>query len=301
MMTVQEWIEAYIDLLRPELAPRTIEQYADLARRYILPAVGKMPLDALRPLAVAQLLAPVSAVHPRTAQLVHRLLSAACKRAVAYGLLPVSPMEAIAAPRHRRAAPRWLDAETARALLTRTVGSRWHIAWSLALCLGLRRGELAGLRWGDVDLDRRQLVVAQQIQLIDGHLVSCPPKSEAGKRQLPLPPSLAAELAMWRRTQRAPIGPDCYVLSCHADGGPVTPAAIGHALKRDMEKAGLAPINLHGLRHTMATMAVAQGVHLRVLQALLGHSSISITADTYSHILPSTLQTALETIDQALV
>lgn len=295
-MTVEEWLTAYLGLRAPELAPRTLEQYTDLATRYIVPALGAIPLEDLRPLAIAQLLAPISAQHPRTAQLVHRLLSTALRCAVAYGLIAASPAAAVAAPRHRRADPRWLDADTARALLTRTIGSRWHIAWSLALCLGLRRGELAGLRWGDVDLDKRLLTVSQQIQLIGGRIVTGPPKSDAGLRSLPLPPSLAAELAMWRRAQRAPIGADSYVLSCHADGGPVTPAAIGRALARDMRRAGLEPINLHGLRHTMATMAVAQGVHLRVLQGLLGHANISITADTYSHILPSALRNAVDTI-----
>lgn len=300
-MTVEEWMTAYLALRAPDLAPRTLEQYQDLTTRYIVPAIGAIPLEDLRPLAIAQLLAPISAQHPRSAQLVHRLLSTALRCAVAYGLIEVSPVAAVAAPRHRRADPRWLDADTARALLTRTVGSRWHIAWSLALCLGLRRGELAGLRWGDIDLDKRLLTVSQQVQIVGGRIVTGPPKSDAGLRSLPLPASLSAELAMWRRAQRAPIGPDSYVLSCHADGGPVTPAAIGRALARDMERAGLEPINLHGLRHTMATMAVAQGVHLRVLQELLGHASINITADTYSHILPSALRNAVDTISDSVL
>lgn len=300
-MTVSEWVEAYLDLRRPELAPRTLEQYADLVNRYIVPALGPLPLADLSSLAVAKLVANVQANHPRTAQLVHRFLSAACKRAVAYGLLAANPVAAVAAPRHRRADPRWLDAEGVHALLSRTVGSRWHIAWSLALCLGLRRGELAGLKWRDVDLDKRLLTVSQQVQLIGGRIVTGPPKSDAGLRSLPLPASLSAELAMWRRAQRAPIGPECYVLSCHADGGPVTPGALNHALARDMQRAGLEPINLHGLRHTMATMAVAQGVHLRVLQALLGHANISITADTYSHIVPSALRDAVDAINEIML
>lgn len=300
-MTVEEWMTAYLALRSGDLAPRTLEQYTDLATRYIVPALGAIPLEDLRPLAIAQLLAPISAQHPRSAQLVHRLLSTALRCAVAYGLIAASPAAAVAAPRHRRADPRWLDADTARALLTRTVSSRWHIAWSLALCLGLRRGELAGLKWRDVDLDKRLLTVSQQVQLIGGRIVTGPPKSDAGLRSLPLPASLSAELAMWRRAQRAPIGPECYVLSCHADGGPVTPGALNHALARDMQRAGLPAINLHGLRHTMATMAVAQGVHLRVLQALLGHANISITADTYSHIVPSALRDAVDAINEIML
>lgn len=300
-MTVSEWLPAYLDLRRPELAARTMEQYTDLVNRYIVPAIGAVPLEDLRPLAVAQLLAPISAQHPRTAQLVHRFLSAACKRAVSYGLIASNPAAAVAAPRHRRSSPRWLDADAARALLARSVGSRWHVAWSLALCLGLRRGELAGVRWSDIDMTKRIIIISQQIQTIGGKLAACPPKSEAGKRVIPLPSSLAAELAMWRRVQCAPVGKDSYVLSCHADGSPVTPGAINHALRRDMLRAGLEPINLHGLRHTMATMAVAQGVHLRILQELLGHANISITADTYSHILPSSLQKAVDAINDAML
>lgn len=300
-MTVEEWMTAYLALRSGDLAPRTLEQYQDLTARYIVPNIGRIPLEDLRPLAIAQLLAPISAHHPRTAQLVHRLLACALKCAVAYGLIDTSPAAAVAAPRHRRADPRWLDADTARALLARTAGSRWHIAWSLALCLGLRRGELAGLRWGDVDLDKRLLVVSQQAQTVGGKVAICPPKSDAGARSIPLPPSLAAELAMWRRVQHAPISPQTYVLSCHPDGSPVTPGALNHALRRDMLRAGLPAINLHGLRHTMATMAVAQGIHLRVLQALLGHASITITADTYSHILPSTLKTAVDTISKTMI
>lgn len=177
------------------------------------------------------------------------------------------------------------------------------LAWQLALCCGLRRGELAGLRWSDVDQAGGLIRVRNQRQRVGGCLIDAPPKSASGCRDIPIPPSL---LPLFERQQllqsanalligAAPV----YVVS--PDGLPIAPEALNRALAADISAAGVRPINLHGLRHSMATLAVSLGVSMRVLQQLLGHADYSTTAGTYAHVLHTAETAAMDKIAQSVL
>ena len=167
----------------------------------------------------------------------------------------------------------------------------------------MRRGELAGLRWSDVDQACGLLHIRNQRQRVGGRLIDAPPKSAAGCRDLPIPPGLLPLLARQQLLQEAEavlIGvPPVYV--CSPDGSAIAPEALNRALAADVAAAGVRPINLHGLRHSMASLAVSLGVSMRVLQGLLGHSSFAVTAGTYAHVLHKDEAEAMDKIARFVV
>lgn len=305
-MTLAEFLTEWIDLRSPSLAPRTVECYRDLLRLHIAPTIGAVPLRSLSAAAVSSLLSSLIATgRSRTAQLVFVVLRAALRSAVACGLLRRSPMERIMPPRHSRSQPRWWTPDELRAFIAACSESPYLVAWQLALCCGLRRGELAGLRWADVDRPAMVLHIRNQRQPISGcGVIDAPPKSASSVRDIPLPPALLDLLDRHRATQDVLSAMNDkskprYVVS--RDGSPINPHRLNHALADDIARAGVRPINLHGLRHSMATLAVSLGVSMRVLQTLLGHSSYATTANIYTHVLQTDQAAAVDKISRSVV
>ena len=254
------------------LRPRTLESYRSLLRLHIAPALGTMELDALTPVAVMEALAPLCASgKSRTAELVYILLRAALGDGLRLRHVAANPMDAVMRPRHRQTRPSpWGPEEIQRYIIgIRTDPHR--IAWLLALQCGLRRGEICGLRWSDIDLRGRMFHVSnQRVRLDDGRIVDQPPKTESGDRFVPLPDGL---LRILRGAYR--LG-DGYV-------EPLTPGALDAAHRRTVRRLGLPRLTLHGLRHTMATQALRNGASMRALQQVLGHADYRTTAMIYAH------------------
>lgn len=298
---VNEWLSDWVSLRSCALAARTVESYRDLIARYIAPALGGLDLAALGAADMQRLIASICAAgHVRTAQLVLVLIRAACRDAVMAGYLAADPTARVLRPRHVRADPRFMTADQMQIFAHWCIGAPWGHAWLLAMLCGLRRGELAGLRWSDVDLTAGVLHIRNQRQRIAGRgVIDCPPKSAAGRRDIPLPADLGRLLALVKRRQAAQ-GTVCgfsavYVVS-YTDNRPIDPHALNAALSRDLTAAALPPINLHGLRHSMATAAVSAGVSIKVLQSLLGHANYATTADIYAHVLPDDRKIAIDAV-----
>lgn len=300
-MLVETWLSDWVSLRSCALAARTVESYRDLIARYIAPALGGLDLAALAAADVQRLIASICAAgHVRTAQLVLVLIRAACRDAVIAGYLAADPTARVLRPRHVRADPRFMAADQMHALARWCIGAPWGHAWLLAMLCGLRRGELAGLRWSDVDLAAGVLHIRNQRQRISGKgVIDCPPKSAAGRRDIPLPADLGRLLTLVKRRQAAQAAvcgfSAVYVVS-YTDNRPIDPHALNAALSRDLAAAGLPPINLHGLRHSMATAAVGAGVPIKVLQTLLGHANFATTADIYAHVLPNDRKIAIDAV-----
>ena len=264
-MEVSQWLSCWVSLRASGLAPRTLESYRDLIARYIAPAFGSVALEDLSPAAIQSLLAEICDLgHSRTAQLCYVLLHAALAAAARQGLLAHNPLDLVMRPRHTRSDARYWSADEMRAFALYCGAARWGHAWLLAMLCGLRRGELAGLRWSDVDLTAGVLHIRNQRQRITGRgVIDCPPKSAAGRRDIPLPADLGRLLTLVKRRQAAQAAvcgfSAVYVVS-YTDNRPIDPHALNAALSRDLAAASLTPINLHGLRHSMATAAVAAHV-----------------------------------------
>lgn len=272
MQTVREYLTQWTELRTAARKPRTIAREQELIRLHIAPNLGNMPLRKLRGQDVALLIASIAqGGHTRTAEQVYVYLRTALPRRI---------MEHVQRPRHEAADKRILTPEEQRQLLPYVLADPRALELLLAWTMGLRRGEILGLRWADVDLAARIIHVRCQRQRIAGKLQECSPKSKAGKRDLPIPGTLMPILRA-----RARIGG--YVASCAETG-------LRGALVRCCALAGVPCVTLHGLRHTMATNATRAGVGLRVLQQELGHADAATTARVYAHTDMHMLADAIE-------
>lgn len=276
--TVAQYLSSWIDLRAPSLAPSTVSGYRRCLRLHIAPVAGAVPLADLSPAHVMATLAPLCAEgHTRQAQLVRILLRCALADAVRMQLLAANPADAVRPPVHRQQPIAYWSREQISAFLASQRFSSLNHVWLLALLCGLRRGELLGLRWSDVDLRAGVATVCNQRMVVDRVCIDRPPKSAAGRRSLPLPAPVVEALRRERRRSRS-----LYVLS-HPDGSPYSPQQLRHALDAACAESNLPRLHIHGLRHSMATAALEAGVDIKVLQSLLGHAHMSTTADTYLH------------------
>lgn len=296
-MTMEEWSTRWLRTQR--IKPRTIESYQALIRHYILPTLGRIDLAELSAEAIqVAIAAPLAAGHGRTAEQVYTLLVQLCRAAVRAGHIERSPMDAILRPYHVPTPTAWWAPEdAARFLRLRQLTLDPHlVVWVLALCCGLRRGELCGLQWQDIDLQQCTIrVTRQRITLADGRTVIAPPKSRSSARTLAIP----ATLATWLAEQRPPHGG--YVAVSSRAGTPITPSGLDSAWRRAVRDSGLPPITLHGCRHTCGAAAVRAGVAMRVLQDIMGHNTETVTAQIYAHVDTRAQRAALDSITALMI
>lgn len=296
-MQTKDYLKEWTESRAYALAPRTIDSYRCTIRLHITPQIGSVDLTQLTPLQIERTISALCAQgKTRSALMVYQLLRTSLQDALRLGLISTNPMITVMRPRHHAQMRRWLETEELDAYLNAVLRDPHRTAWLLALCCGLRRGEIVGLRWGDVDLNRRMLHIRnQRIQLASGQIIDAPPKSASGERDIPLPDELL-QLFRAAPTHR----PSEYVIH-KSDGQPITPNGLDKAHRQMIRLHGLPPVTPHGIRHTMATQAVGQGVHMRVLQQLLGHASYSTTANIYAHVDHSAAAAAVDKITRKML
>lgn len=288
---------------RLQLRPKTRAGYATVVRCYLQPGLGVVPLRDLRPQDIQDLYARLQArgLAAATVHQVHRVLRRALRMAVQWGLLARSPMDGVEAPPAGR--PRvgyWLP-EQVRAFLAAVRDHRWHSLYAVAACTGARQGELLGLRWEDVDLERRTVSFRRSVQPVAGlGIVEEPVKTAAGARRVHLAP-LAWEALVEHRGRllaegRQPVG---YVWST-ASGRPISARNLVRHFRQVAERLGLPPIRFHDLRHTAATLLLLEGVPDRVVAELLGHADPALTKRVYQHVVPRLTELAASALDRLL-
>jgi integrase len=221
------------------------------------------------------------------------------KKAVQWGLMGRNPTEAVSVPRAERTEMQTLSEDQVKELFAVTRGEALHGLWVLLATTGLRLGEALGLKWEDVDLAKGRLMVLRALQRQRGSgLVLVEPKTRKSRRTVYFPVGTGAALREHRSRQlelKLKLGPswqDNDFVFCRDDGSAVDPSGLPEKLHRVLRKAGLPQIRVHDLRHTAATLHLARGENPKVVQELLGHSNISITMDTYSHVTPVMHQAA---------
>jgi integrase len=283
------YLARWLDVL--DVQPRTLEGYTQIVRDSIVPALGDIRLDALRaPDVIAWVKAEQTRYSPTT--VAHHLacLRAALNQAVAWELIPASPARSplVKGPSVKRREYRILTDDEARAFLRHVEGDPLEALWIMAVHLGMRSGELRGLRWQDVDLDAGTLTVNQ---VVTRHGFG-PPKTPQSRRLLPLP-ARAGVLLAERRAKVRVLRLDGLIFA-DVHQRPITDAWLVRRFQLRLREAGLPRVRLHDLRHAAATRLIQSGANLAYVQRILGHSTITTTIGIYGHIEEREVRDALE-------
>jgi integrase len=229
----------------------------------------------------------------KTVRYVHTMLRRALRDAVADGQVVRNVAAQARPPRPRRVEMHTWTAAEVGTFLASVREDRLYAAWLLLATLGLRRGELLGLRWLDVDLTSGRIAIRQTLVMVDGKPAMAEPKTAKGRRSLTLAPQVLEAVRSHRAHQAAERlswgadYTDSGLVITTEDGRPMHPESLSGLFVRQATRAGLPQIRLHDLRHSVASILLAQGVHPKVVSEQLGHATIALTLDTYSHVIPS--------------
>jgi integrase len=294
-MTVADHLRTWLAGL--DRKPATLEAYRRVVERHLVPALGRLRMQHLTPpqiKAAYRALQDDKGLSPTTVQLVHQVLSKALSDAVDDGLLGANPAGKVRAPARDTPEMHTWSREQASAFLRHVEGERLAAMWRLFLTAGMRRGEVAALRWQDVDLERGSLSVRQTGNMIGNVWTVGTPKgrkdASAKTRRLSLDAGTVEALRRHRTLQlqeRMAWGGDWQdhgLVFVREDGAPLNPSTIGQQLTVRARHAGLPHVRVHDLRHTYATLALEAGVHPKVVSERLGHANIGITLNLYSHV-----------------
>jgi integrase len=314
---VDHWLPAVRSTQTKGGTPRresTINAY-EVSVGWITPHIGDDLLVNLTPDHVArwlQTLAETGArggkpLSGRSRQVAYTHLRAAYDFAMARGYVQRNPVALVGRPgaKHREMAC-WSAAEAQRFLVA-AAADRLYAAWVIFLARGLRRGELAGLRWDIVDLDAGRLRITRTRVVVNGKVMDSTPKTAAGRRNVPLDPGLVEVLRNHRKRQleeRLAWGgswADTGHLFVREDGRPLSPESISQKFERLCKRTGVPVIRLHDLRHTAATLMLEDGTPVKVAAEMLGHSNPAITQSIYQHVLPGMTESAGERLSGRLL
>lgn len=286
-MTYAEWYSRYLRLYKQNISEKTRESYTRL-HALAAPIIGNMELSTIMPDDIQAVLVAVETLAgSRQAQLAYSLLHAAFRRAVRSKRLQDNPVEAIDKPAHVTQEGRAIEGDDWQRLAAVISGD---VAFALACFAGLRRGEVLGLRRGDIDLEAGLIRVERQRVRVGGQIVTAPPKSSAGVRVVPISPEL---LPIITRAVRFLL-PAAYLV-------PISPETLGRRWSAAQKAAGITePYRLHDLRHTYATRLMLEGINPRVLQYVIGHSDFGFTVSTYTHVGAAAAKTELSRVYNSL-
>jgi integrase len=293
---LDHWLDAVV---RPTCRARTAELYEAIIRLHLTPALGS---ESLRRLSVARLQTffneqSAAGRSPRMVGVMRTVLGAALTQAQREELILRNPARLVRLPAWRpKEVHPWSDAEAGH-FLSAAAGDPLYPAFVLLLLYGLRRGEVLGLRWRDIDRGRAVLQVRQQIQRLDGRLQQVVVKTDAGQRDLPLLPLADHVLTAHARTLAHAAAPDDLIFTTRS-GQPVEPHNLARSFHRIRQAAGLPRITLHHLRHTTATLLNRQRVPVRDAQHILGHASPLTTQQIYQHTHLDDQRTALGGVER---
>lgn len=310
--------------VKGSVRPRTFVSYEGTARLHIIPTLGRIQLRKLTPQQVQTLLAERAAAtaapggrgHPRTppeedeaplapaplsprsVQYIRTVLRIALNHALKLELVGRNVAELVEGPRVPRRRIEPFTADEARRLLAAVAGDELEALYWVAL-VGLRQGELLGLRWADVDLDEASLTVSQQVQRIDHRLQLVEPKTEASRRPVSLP-ALVVEALRAHRDRRRFARREGDLIFPSPTGAPLDARHLIRHYKALLVRAGLPERRFHDLRHSTATLLYASGVELLTIKEVLRHTQISTTADIYTHVMPELKRAAADAMDGML-
>jgi integrase len=322
-LTVGEYlVGTWLPAVSHRLRPSTLVGYQIVVEKQLVPRIGPLAMQRITPADLNRMYAELiergrradgGPLSPRYVRMCHTILRKALADAVRWGLIArnvadsADPPSAGEARRQAERKRRVWSRDQLQQFLRHVQGERLYPAYLLAATTGMRRGEILGLRWCDVDLESGRLSVTQTVIAPRYQVQISSPKTEKGKRAVALDTKTVEALRVHRECQRdersrLAIELDETALAfAHLDGSPIVPHLFTLAFQRSARAAGVPVIRFHDLRHTYATLALQLGVHPKVVSERLGHASIAITLDTYSHVIPTMQESAAALVAAAVL
>jgi integrase len=314
--TVAEYFKRWLaDYVKPNLSPRTFEGYASIITQHLIPSFGNIPLTQLRGSHLQKYYADKvtngrcdgkGGLSNQSVRHHHMVLHKALQIAVKWGLVVRNVADGIDIPRARHIEMQTWDEAELNKFLEAAKSTPYYALFYTALFTGMRRSELLALRWQDIDLIYSQIYVNLSMhQIKDGSFIFTAPKTDKSRRTIALTPSTFLVLESYRKAREV----ECKMLGVTLQDGDLVFSTLGKPLRPNTitrawgilaSKAGVKVIRLHDARHTHASLMLKQGIHPKFVQERLGHSTISITLDTYSHVAPGLQEAAAKRFDDAV-
>ena len=309
--TVGEWMDVWFEnYAKVKVRPSSHQTYRGYIDNHIKPNIGKIPLSKLTSLELQKFYKKLlssgrveriesekqsKGLSPKTVRNLHQIIASAMKLAREQKLIAVDPTDGCALPKVEHREMKTLPVEQLASFLREAKESGVFELYYVELATGLRRGELLGLKWEDLDLERGDLRVKRQIARINGEVVEAPLKTKNAYRTLPL----ARDTIDVLDQQKKKVGASPWVFP-GPTGDPMSPDSVLHMLHRVLKRAGLPRVRFHDLRHTFATLALQNGVDVKTVSGMLGHYSAGFTLDTYTHVTTSAQRQAAEAMEHVL-
>lgn len=309
-LDLSHWLEYWMDsIVRPNRAETTVYAYQKIIDNHIDPALGTVPLKRLTPKMVQEYYTETqraNGLSSNTMRRHHDLLSSALRSAVRQDVIPASPMERVEPPRVRTTESYFYNNQELKLLYQKIEGNILELAVKLAGSLGMRREEICGLKWENVDLQRHLVLIREARTAYGATIVQKETKNRSSVRTLYLPDEvyLLLEQEQARQQQERCLQSPTYNPTDHvildAKGVPYSPNALSLAFTRFVKKNDLLRLTFHGLRHTFATIASCQGASLFDIGKALGHSTPATTGRIYTHLVDRTHEELVQRVSDAL-
>lgn len=301
---LRDWVNG---AARAKAGPRTIEGYQSIIDRHLIPALGHLQLKDLQPAMIERYYGEAcNRLSTRTVHHHHRVLSKCLKHAVRLGYLGRNPCELVEGPSPSGKKMRYMNKAEVGHLLDLALESPYYPVIYAAINTGMRQAELLGLRWRDVDLERCSISVSQVLYKRRGVCTFKEPKTKRSRRTVSMTPKLASYLRTYRAQCQAyriavekPLTEDDLVFTT-ITGEPIDPSGLSHEFHKMAERAGMAGVRFHDLRHSFASIMLKQGAKPKVISEALGHASVGFTMDVYADIIDGMQEEAMALLNDAL-
>ena len=298
-VTLGEFLNNYMETVGTQtLRPTTQKMYNSYIRVHIIPKIGRIKLKDLRPDHLQTLYKQKlsEGLSKRTVQIIHGIIRRALNQAVSWQLIPRNVCSLVHAPRPDKKAASFYTKEQLNTLLDTVKGHRWELIYQLLVFGGFREGEVLGIHVEDCDMVNRAINVRHQVITVKGGMIIGEPKTKSSKRAVTLPVvafnALKTHLEQLQRKQG--------LIFTTSTGKPISPRNLIRHFKKVIAEAGLPILGIHGLRHSHASLLLAAGEHPKLVQERLGHASITLTLDTYSHVIPSMGREVADRLDKIM-
>lgn len=308
--TVTQWMnEWYENVAKIKVRASSHQTYRGYIDNHIAPNIGKLPLEKLTTMDLQKFYRKLmtkgrverieskdqpKGLSAKTVRNINQVISSAMDFAVAQRIISVNPCQAVALPKVEHKEMQTIPAEQLQAFLAEAKASGVYEMYYIELATGLRRGELLGLKWSDIDRKNGIIKIKRQIARVESKVIEAPLKTKNSYRTVTISPQAVEVLKQQRAKTK-----DEFVFPS-PNGGPISPDSVNNMLKRVLERAGIPKVRFHDLRHTFATVALQNGVDIKTVSGMLGHFSAGFTLDTYAHVTTAAQKEAAQTIGNVL-